>query len=413
MEQQQALPQRWNVGSMVRAPYGEKHCRRAVIATLNEQEETAEVLFDASSSSFLQLQSSFLVDSTGKQKEESNDSNNEEEITAVVNFQTLTALHPWEEASLEATTNAPAISAHEWKERGDMLLQHTRDPIAAVSCYQKALHLTCAPNSLRKLQLIGSTILVIEGGHCVAAEVDCQEEDDDDTCRLDVTMLANGEEKTIPLAAARLVVRISQDRFQERALLNLARCCLQLAKVSQSSSHQGQSAFLHHAVFVCTLAFAVHEVNSCNDDAAPMNKTAITALLLRSQAQEQRGKLHHARVDMQRVLILQKDHPGAKRSLKRLKKRYLAQARGNRRLARDVSQWVQTAVSCNNGTALRDDEEPTIDGPADSSCSELPDGAQQEPGSPEQQQQQQGAGMIVLLLSIAVVFLALFFKNGV
>lgn len=319
-----------SVGSRVRAMY-EMYNRTAVIATIDDDSATVELDWDTPTT----IPSSFC---SGEQQSPA--INDDEEPTTTVPVTEVSSLYSWEdEISLSRTLNS-SISAEQWKERGDRLLQRPiRDPSAAAACYINALG-NLQPYTPEKW--VGSSLLMIEKGRCVLAEVDCYNDDDE---TLDITISAVGDEKVISTSEARLIIYESDEDIQERCLLNLARCCLQLKQQFAGALHQqNRSIYLHRAVLFSTLALTILEQfrGETHGNSETIEKPlVVSALLLRSQAQEERGKLSHARADLERI----RHNNQARERLRRIDQQSKVQARQNRQLARNVSRWVQTAVS--------------------------------------------------------------------
>ena len=173
--------------------------------------------------------------------------------------------------------------------------------------------------------------------------------------------IETGEEKTI-LQPEDLIAIVGPDngRLQERILLNLARCMLQLAEVP-TLLVQRRPLYLRGAVLACTLAISVTCFHNNADDDADSDAVSPThksALLLRSQAQAKLSKYPHAKADLKQLLVLDPQHREGKKRLHNLEKQQMQKQKTDKRLAKDFCQWVGTAT------------EDTVSHPSDSSGDE-------------------------------------------
>jgi tetratricopeptide (TPR) repeat protein len=217
-------------------------------------------------------------------------------------------------------------SATDWKECGDVLLRE-KDAAAAVGFYELALRRTSRVR-------VGSTVLVQRANKAgpsaiVRADVDCINKDDN---TVDLTMEDNDgeEEETVPAKHVRLSIDPDLADLQERILLNLSRCLLQLA--DQCPSHR-RSAYLQGARLGCTMALAIPDATKPE-----------SSWLLRSKAYAASNKFPQALVDVQHVLSMNPNNLEGQKLLNDLEHRKAAVAKTNKRLAKDVSQWVQSAM---------------------------------------------------------------------
>jgi len=319
------------VGSKVRVPLGlpnhPRATRQAVIATLQEDQAAAVVIFEDEFTVSPQDDVPFLV-APNIASEPSNNNT----IEATIPFKSLSQLLTFEKTVLENEdlSSAPLLV---WKERGDELFR-LHDHNAAAFFYEKVLRLTS------DIQ-IGATVLVKAAtGHVVTAEIDCIDEDD----QVDISFLESGEEATFPKSKILLAVDDGDsDSLQERILLNLTRCLLQLAETTSTKNRR--PLYFRSAVLGCTLALALSDLHSKNvGNANVSSNTPKTALLLRSQAQAGLQKFPHAKADLKRLLALDPDHKEGLRQMQLLERQKAKVAKTNKRLAKDVSHWVQAAM---------------------------------------------------------------------
>ena len=188
----------------------------------------------------------------------------------------------------------------------------------------------------------------------MTAEVDCVDEDNN---TVDVTLVESEQEMTLSQDKILLVVAWDRDDMQERILLNLSRCLLQLADSTCQRSRR--PLYLKSTVLGCTLVLALLDLRSSsstsNDSKDPAasgssntnhtNRTK-TALLLRGRAQTGLLKHMHARADFQRLSKL--DPVEGRREMQRLERHKAKMVQTNQRLARNVSQWVQSVMQTKN-----------------------------------------------------------------
>jgi hypothetical protein len=125
--------------------------------------------------------------------------------------------------------------------------------------------------------------------------------------------------------------------LQERIILNLTRCLLQLA--DQCPGHR-RKAYLQSARLGCTMALALPEATRQE-----------SSLLLRSKAYAASNKFPQALADVRQVLSLNPNNSEGQKLVKDVERQKAAVAQTNKRLAKDVSQWVQTAMAKQEATA--------------------------------------------------------------
>jgi hypothetical protein len=249
-----------------------------------------------------------------------------------------------------------------WKERGDQLWKLVGDPAAAASYYERALWETHQIS-------IGSTVILSLQGFPKLAEVDCIEENDkdnDDDC-LDVTLVDTGEECTARKSKILLAIYDDdhQDRYQERILLNLSRCLLQLAddvvfanNHSNHHHHLYRKKYLQAAVLATTLVITLSEYyqqqqqqeeqsEADEDTTTTTTCYAATALELRIAAQLALSKFKHAQQDA-RQLQLKYNHQVATKGTKWLQRIQQKQAqvqKMNKKLAKEMCQLLQDSTT--------------------------------------------------------------------
>jgi hypothetical protein len=250
----------------------------------------------------------------------------------------------------------------EWKDFGDRLYR-CGDFVSAVSYYEYALHLTSTLQVGCTVYLpVGKTRATTKQSRhgptvILAAEVDCIDEGDADinnSGTVDVTLCETGQERVVPIADILLCRLGTTDFLQERVVLNLTRSLLQLATMETATSSSRRVEYLKQAIVATTLALAALAVPdatlstsiSDTDRPSPMVQYQITALILRSRAQEELRQIDLALADIQTVV--QTLDPQCKQALaarQRLLQLQVESAKLNKRLVRNVSQWVQTAMN--------------------------------------------------------------------
>lgn len=237
-----------------------------------------------------------------------------------------------------------------YKERGDQLLR-LGDASAAATYYETALGLSSTVQ-------IASSIVLKVAGHAKIAEVDCIDGNYTDPSTgsrtLDVSMNETGQERTIQESQVLLsILNPDPERLQERILLNLARCLLQLAE-NTTFLHQGWPLYLRGAILACTLALSVTLL--LDDTQGSISSCQTSALLLRSQAQASLSKFPHAKADLKQLLSLDPQHKQGLKRLHDLERQQVQHKKTEKKLVKQVCQWVQTAatnetVSNNNSSS--------------------------------------------------------------
>lgn len=321
-------------------PENPKITRRAVIATIDG--DKASILWEDARARPFRHQHHFMVSPVfdGSNNNFSNGNhnhNNDVDDTEVeVNLNQLIPLLDFEQDSaFPLTQGSGKIDKSEvvnWKDRGDQLLK-LGDAAAALPFYEWAFYLTSVAAS------IGSSIMVKKQGFVQVAEVDCV--NDDKT--LDVVWKSSGEDATIPQSTVLLtVLEPDSESLQERILLNLTRCLIQVAELSPKY----RSDFARAAVLASTLAHSTAEFHD-----GESSDRVIMALLLRSQAQATLQKFNHAQQDLQRILKRVPNHRQAKQMLRQVQLRQKNSQKIDKTLAKEVSKWVEATTHNNSQSA--------------------------------------------------------------
>lgn len=312
--------------------HGKKRTRRAMVATL-DNDESATLFWETLLPRPLKGQADrFLVTPL---LEDDDDDEEAESAELELPLHELESLLPFElqEASASVTT-ADKDTAATWKERGDALLQ-LGDASAAVPYYEYALFRTC-PHHHKPA--IGASILAKKDRLIQVAEVDCLNEDDDS---MDITWVTSGKEECIPQRQTLLTMLEPdhQEHLQERTLLNLTRCLMQLmegSSASSSSSRHGQ-AYAKAAVLASSLALAL--ATTWDSD------RTTTALLLRAQAHGARHTYPEALQDVRQILATHPRHGPGRELLRQLQTEQTTFQKKDKWLARQVCQWVEASTA--------------------------------------------------------------------
>ena len=251
----------------------------------------------------------------------------------------LEALLPFECDGQQSSALPPTPAS--LKEQGDALLRLV-DYSSAVAQYEAALGLTSNLD-------LGGTVIINDGtGRTVLAEVDCIDEEEGGTkCTADVTIVGSGDEKTVDASKDILLCLLDNDeeRLQERILLNLSRCLLQLADIDGSTNNTRATKYRKAAVLGCTLALSCASYAGTESDGNGGIGTESKARLIRAGAYLDLGKSKHATADAKRVLKADADNLQAKKLLRNIERRDLQRKRTDKKLAKDVCKWVNTATN--------------------------------------------------------------------
>jgi len=219
-----------------------------------------------------------------------------------------------------------------WKVKGDQLLR-LGDASSATSYYEKALFKSSKVS-------VGGTIIISVEGFPRIAEVDCVEEDDD---VIDVTIVSNGEERTVKNSTALLsIMEPDHDSLQERILLNLSRCMLQLSELDIIN----RPKYLKSAILATTLVITISSFREQNDDyKSLLQANAQTALILRAKAYSGLSKWSKAIVDAKRLVKNGNEQQGNKLLIDIERKKKI-QSKTDKKLAKGFCRMVQSATRC-------------------------------------------------------------------
>ena len=210
------------------------------------------------------------------------------------------------------------------------------DASAAASYYEVAL-------SKSSIISLGSTVVVQIQGFPKIAEVDCTEDDS-----VDVTIVESGDEATLKKSEVLLgVLEQDPEKYQERILLNLARCMLQLSELDTVNRPKYLKSAVLASSLVITIASFHEESNSQS-----LLANSQTALLLRGRALGGLSKWPNAMADAKKVIKAGDAEQGHK-LLATLERKKKQQAKQDKKLSKAVCQWVQTATN----DAVSDDQQ--------------------------------------------------------
>ena len=370
------------MGATVRVPRSKdtllKATGKATIATIQTEENTSLVFFEslaprplsASSSETLpssenedskirpkrRLKRSFLV--TPLIRKQGN-SDIEQEIEATIDISDIKDLLDFEQENdavlkgISASSEADNIeNIAIMKERGDQLLR-LGDPSTSCSYYEMALHIS-------SILQIGSSVIIKEGGHAKVADVDCLDEDG-----IEVTMGDSEEEKVVQEKDIILCIFHNDNTgMQERVLLNLTRCLLQLAEVAkyQEMASERRPRYLRSAVLAATIAMTIAEHHKDENEARVGTLTSLeqTAFLLRSQAQAALSRFPNAIADMKRLLSCDPHNKEGSKQMQSIQTLMQRQKQVDKKLIKSMCKLVSTAtdnsVSSVGGDGLEGEE---------------------------------------------------------
>lgn len=314
---------KWSIGSAVRVPLpsNPKVTVRSVVATFDSKHAVLLWGKEDRYPSLFPTQSRPFIAPTIKTKDV-------EDSELEVPLSKVTPLLDFEKEGpppkVEGRRKLEKSTVLRWKDRGDQLLK-LGDGSAALPYYEYALDLTSLPES------IGTSILVKKKGFVKVAEVDCV--NDDET--IDIVWKDTQDEASLKQSQNLLtILEPHNDNVQERILLNLTRCLIQIAEVSPKF----RAEYAEAATLAASMAHAVAEYHDATSD------RVTTALLLRAQAQATRLKYSHATQDLERILKQNAEHRQAQLMLREVQKKQKDAQRMDRILVREVSKWVDTAT---------------------------------------------------------------------
>ena len=287
-----------------------------------------------------------------------------EQDEATVMVDTVEGLLPFEidpttDCSDTKATTSDSIAL--WKERGDQLLR-LGDASAAISHYEKALFDSSSVS-------IGGTVIISVEGFPRIADVDCVD-DDDDGATIDVTLLHNDDEKTVKQSAVLLsLLESDATNVQERILLNLARCMLQLSDLDVSN----RPKYLKSAVLATTLAITIslfREQPQQQQGAVDVESllllptNAQTALVLRCKAYTGLSKWSKATSDARKLIKRGSNEEQGRKLLVGIERKKKLRAKTDKKLAKEICLLVQsattTAAASNDNDSSRGSVSPRL-----------------------------------------------------
>jgi len=298
-----------------------------------------------------------------------------------------------------------------YKERGDTLFQ-CGDITCASSWYEYSLSSISPTDSVS----IGSTIILREDkgthpnggtGRAIRAEVDCiDEHDDEEKCRMDVTLVPSGIERCISMKQVEFVLCTSISDgssgvwMQTRILLNLTRCLLRLAdfitttstmhrveiehsnndsekcQTSPSSANNNQHhqryvlASIRASTFAIVCAEHLEEEENEQKDVEDAHLLKARARILRAKAYLALKPLKpkHARADIRMVLDFTTIPEGMEKKIQNQKQRQQLvkevkvlmrsmdkmeqhAKKVNRKLAKEMCAWVNDVTDGNDNVS--------------------------------------------------------------
>jgi hypothetical protein len=270
-----------------------------------------------------------------------------EQEEATVDIKEIQECLPFE---LDNRNESTISSAATWKDHGDLLLR-LGDPSSATSYYERALYESHCIS-------IGGSVIVNVEGFTKIAEIDCIEED-----TVDITIVQSGEEKSIKKSAVLLgIMESDPDNLQERILLNLARCMLQIS----SMDHVNRNKYLKSAVLATTLVITISQFqqgnnNESQEESSPSSLTnnAQTALILRSKAWIDLSKWTQAKQDATK--LAKAGNAQGNKLLATIDRKKKFQAKTDKKLAKEMCRLVQQSATETTNNSVRHNEEEEVD----------------------------------------------------
>lgn len=369
-----------SVGSVVRipCPTGNGRRRRAIIATLSS--DTTSCLLDNDFIPNKNRSRYWIIKPLMKLKQEANtttdkmdDSEDDEVDIPISEVQSLLPMEKQiinyfqkcnNEMDSSSNDNSFFFTALQYKECGDSLMR-LRDYQASIEMYEAGIFETC-----KKVE-IGGTIILNRKGNPVLAEIDCIEEKHSTTngkkttTYLDVTHISGEEEEeTVVLETQVLLVIMSNDtenRLQERILLNMARCLLQLAqqfdindnnKDIKNKNRHSPEGYRKAAILACTLVLACVSFNNhVNGIKETEMSTSLEekARILRAMAYKEDSNYYkHAMMDLKKVIQMNKrnnnqSNSQAEKLLAQIQNTQAKRKQLDRKLAKDVCKWIESS----------------------------------------------------------------------
>ena len=228
--------------------------------------------------------------------------------------------YEWKHSESQNQIEAIAL----WKDRGDQLLR-IGDPTSAIPYYEAAL----ARSSVLS---IGASVICSVQGYPKVAEVDCVEHD-----TIDAMFVDSAEDKTIPRSGILMCILENADMWQERILLNLARCLIQQAEIDVLN----RTKYLKAAILACTLVLSIRSYHDADDGL--YSDISQTALQIRAMAYMSLSKWPHAIADATRLNKL--GHKQGRKLLACIERERKHQAARDKKLVKAFSKLVAKATS--------------------------------------------------------------------
>jgi len=308
------------------------------------------------------LKRSFLVTPLISEKDNNGTSPDQQQQEATAHLTDMKPLLDFEQLPPNPSNMDDPAEVSRYKERGYQLLR-LGDPSTACSFYEMALY--CS-----SILQIGSTVIVKRRGRARLADIDCL---DDETGDIDVSMAQDeeeGEEETVVQEKDVLLCILFGDEeqhLQERILLNLARCLLQVADIAkhETLASDRRLRYLKSAILATTLVLVVaghHKRENDGTGAADLSSLEQTALILRSQAQAGVSKFQSAMADIKRLLGLVPGHKEGQKQMKQLQAQMKRQKEVDKKLIKSMCKLVQTAATDNPVSNNWNDEDASEDG---------------------------------------------------
>jgi len=172
---------------------------------------------------------------------------------------------------------------------------------------------------------------------------------------IDVTLVHNQEEKTLKESSVLLaILEDDPTKLQERILLNLARCMLQLSDLDAAN----RPRYLKSAVLASTLAISVSSFRKEHGDAADeqplrLPANAQTALMLRCKAYSG-SRWAMATSDARKLLKSGRDEQQGRKLLVSIERKKNLQSKADKRLAKEICLLVQSATAASESTTTAD-----------------------------------------------------------
>ena len=206
------------------------------------------------------------------------------------------------------------------------------DASSAASYYERALQ-ECNCIS------IGGSVIVNVEGFTKVAEIDCIEDD-----TVDITIVESGDEKSIKKSSILLgIMESDPDNLQERILLNLARCMLQIS----SMDNINRNKYLKSAVLATTLVITIsqfqHDNNHNDESQGTLSNNAQTGLILRCKAWIDLSKYTQAKQDAMKLVKVRNDQ--GNKLLTTIDRKKTQKAKTDKKLAKEMCRLVQQSTT--------------------------------------------------------------------